>query len=131
MTKDQPMAAADPLPGVLLTTPQTETVSPQPWGRLVWMVSGERGNSHVLTVGRCHLNPGQANPYHFHPNCDEVLHVVQGEIEHSLGDCRFAMSAGDTVSIPQGTVHNARNTGPTEAVLFIAFSTADRQVVGV
>jgi quercetin dioxygenase-like cupin family protein len=100
------------------------------WGHLVWMVSGRLGNSETMTVGRCHLNPGQQNPRHYHPNCDEVLHVLRGSIEHSCGVEVFPMQAGETVSIPTGVVHNARNVGTEEAVLLIAFSSAHRQVVG-
>ncbi len=101
-----------------------------PWGRLVWMVAGRLGNSATMTVGQCYIEVGNANPRHYHPNCDEVLHVLHGEIEHSLNDDTFRMSAGDTVSIPTGTIHNARNVGEEQAVLFIAFSSADRQTVG-
>ncbi|MBV9844647.1 MAG: cupin domain-containing protein [Kutzneria sp.] len=95
----------------------------------MWMVSGRLGNSGVMTVGRCYITPGKANPRHYHPNCDEVLHVLQGTIEHSIGDDRMAMTAGDTISIPSGTLHNARNTGRDEAIFVIAFSAADRQTV--
>lgn len=105
-------------------------VEETPWGRLVWMVAGRFGNSETMTVGRCDINAGMANPRHCHPNCDEVLHVLHGEIEHSLGDETFQMSAGDTVSIPMGTLHNARNLGDEQAALFIAFSSADRQTIG-
>jgi quercetin dioxygenase-like cupin family protein len=100
-----------------------------PWGRLDWFVSGALGNSDVLTVGRCTIEPGQANHAHYHPNCDEVLHVLQGTIRHRLGDEHFEMSAGDTISIPTGTVHNAENIGSDQAIFLITFSTADRQIV--
>lgn len=100
------------------------------WGRLVWMVSGRQGNSSTMTVGRCHIHPGHANPRHYHPNCDEVLHLLQGTIEHTLADKSVVMNAGDTISIPQGAMHNARNIGSDEAVMVIAFSSADRQAVG-
>jgi quercetin dioxygenase-like cupin family protein len=107
------------------------TVEETAWGRLVWMVSGRLGNSTTMTVGRCHIRPGASNPRHLHPNCDEVLHVLHGTIEHSYGDQTVRMVAGDTISIPQGTPHNARNTGDTEAVFVISFSTPDRQAVPV
>lgn len=100
------------------------------WGRLVWMVSGRQGNSSTMTVGRCYIDPDQANPRHYHPNCDEVLHVLEGTIEHTLDDAVVVMNAGDTISIPQGVMHNARNIGSAQAVFVIAFSTADRQAVG-
>jgi quercetin dioxygenase-like cupin family protein len=100
-----------------------------PWGRLTWYVSGELGNSDTLTVGEAIIRRGQQNPRHYHPNCDEVLHVVKGHILHSMGDRTVEMSAGDTVSIPTGVPHNARNIGDEDAVLAISFSSADRKVV--
>jgi len=99
------------------------------WGRLEWIVSGELGNSGTMTFGRCIIKPGMANPRHLHPNCDEILHVVSGEIEHSLGTEVFPMRAGDTISIPTGVPHNARATGSEEAVMVIVFSSADRQAL--
>jgi len=105
-------------------------VEEQPWGRLQWMVAGRLGNSRELTVGICYIAPGEANPVHHHPNCDEVLHVLSGRITHRVGDEYFEMNAGDTVSIPTGSVHNATNIGQDEAVLMISFSSADRQTIG-
>ena len=113
-----------------LMTAERAVTEEQDWGRLVWMVSGRQGNSTEMTVGRCYIAPGQENPRHYHPNCDEVLHVLQGRIDHRLGGETVPMGPGDTISIPTGTVHNARNTGAEPAVLMIAFSTPDRQVVG-
>jgi quercetin dioxygenase-like cupin family protein len=115
---------------VRLRRGQDVAVEEHPWGHLTWMVSGQLGNSEELTVGTCHISPGQHNPRHHHPNCDEVLHVLRGRIVHTLGDEEFEMSPGDTVSIARGVQHNARNIGDEPAVLMIAFSTPDRQVVG-
>lgn len=100
------------------------------WGRLLWMVSQELGNSEEMTVGQCRILPGQSNPRHQHPNCDEVLHVLSGRIRHSLDDEEFEMGVGDTVSIARHVWHNATNIGDDEAVLMIAFSGAVREVVG-
>ena len=105
-------------------------VEDQPWGRLEWMVSGALGNSATMTVGRCYIRPGEQNPRHYHPNCDEVLHVLQGTIEHSVDGDRITMGAGDTISIPSGALHNARNIGADEAIFVISFSAPDRQTVG-
>jgi len=97
------------------------------WGRLEWIVSRSRNNSTTMTFGRCIIKPGMANSRHIHPNCDEILHLVSGEIEHSMGDESFPMRAGDTISIPRGVAHNARSTGSEEAVMVISFSSADRK----
>lgn len=105
------------------------TVEEYPWGRLLWFASGALGNSETLTVGQCLIEPGRANGAHYHPNCDEVLHVLEGEIRHRIGDDYVLMSAGDTISIPAGLVHNAQNVGSVPARMAITFSTADRHSV--
>jgi quercetin dioxygenase-like cupin family protein len=101
-----------------------------PWGHLTWYVSRELKNSDTMTVGEAVIKPGQENPRHYHPNCDEVLHVLKGHILHTMGDKSAEMNEGDTVSIPAGIHHNAKNIGKENAVLAISFSSADRQVVG-
>jgi quercetin dioxygenase-like cupin family protein len=56
---------------------------------------------------------------------------MQGKISHSIGsDMAVEMCKGDTISVPQDILHNATNIGDTEAVLFIAFSSADRETKG-
>ena len=75
------------------------------------------------------IRPGRENPRHYHPNCDEILYVAEGTIEHTSGDDAFPMNAGDAISIPAGVTHNARNVGQADAVLMIAFSSADRETV--
>ncbi len=47
-----------------------------------------------------------------------------------MGTQKVEMTAGDTVSIPTGVRHNARNIGTEDAVLAISFSSAHREVIG-
>ena len=57
--------------------------------------------------------------------------VISGHIRHTAANGATAeLHAGDTVTIPPNVWHNATNLGGDEAVLFIAFSSADRQTVG-
>jgi quercetin dioxygenase-like cupin family protein len=102
---------------------------PQSWGELHWLVSAPLGNSET-TFGRVTIFAGQSNPRHRHPNCDEILHVLSGRIEHSLEDETFTMEAGDTISIPQGLWHNARAIGEEDALMVISFSSAHRETEG-
>ena len=99
----------------------------QPWGTLRWLVSRTLGNSATMTFGRATIPAGIENPRHRHPNCDEILHVLSGRIEHSLGEERFTMEPGDTISIPAGVWHNAHALGDVDAVTVICFSSADRE----
>jgi len=102
----------------------------QPWGELEWFASRAIGNSAHVTVGQATIKPGQSNPPHWHPNCDEVLHLISGRIMNRMGDKEFEMKAGDTVVIPEGVVHNARNIGTENAVLIISYNSADRVAIG-
>jgi quercetin dioxygenase-like cupin family protein len=97
------------------------------WGRIEWLVSRELGNSETMTVGRVMIRAGQTNFVHRHPNCDEVLHLLRGRLEHSVGDETFLMDAGDTISIPTGAWHNARSIGTEDALMLVCYSSADRQ----
>ena len=111
--------------------PRSEAlVEPQPWGKLEWFASRALGNSTSMTVGVATIGVGKSNPLHRHPNCDEVLHVIQGHIMHRVGDKEYEMQAGDTVTIPEGTLHSARNIGTQDAVLLISFSSPDRISIG-
>lgn len=131
---DAAQAAADASRGrkiteAVVTRDADNKVIEFPWGQLTWYVSGELGNSDTLTVGQAIIRPGQRNPRHYHPNCDEVLHVLKGRIRHTMGDRIAEMDEGDTVTIPTGMLHNATNIGDEDAVLAISFSSAHRQVV--
>ncbi len=105
-------------------------VHDMPWGELRWYTSAAMDNSRVMTTGVAILRPGKSNPVHYHPNCDEILTVVSGKIQHTMNEVSVEMSAGDTVSIPQGVLHNATNTGDEDAILAISFNTAFRGAVG-
>lgn len=114
----------------VVTRAADNQVIEQTWGRITWYVSAQLGNSDTMTVGEAIIRPGQENPRHYHPNCDEILRVVSGRILHSMNSRQVEMSAGDVVSIPTGVRHNARNIGTEDAVLAISFSSAHREVIG-
>lgn len=101
------------------------------WGALTWYASGKLGNSRDITVGRCLIKPGCENPLHSHPNCSEVLIVLQGRIMHTIeGGREEALTEGDVIAIPAALPHRARNICEGDAVLLVAFSSADRQTRG-
>lgn len=125
------VAIVEPVVAVAsVTRAAGDKVIANPWGELRWYTSAEMGNSRTMTTGVARLKPGQSNPRHFHPNCDEILHVVSGKIRHTMNEVSVEMAAGDTISIPQGVLHNATNTGTEDAVLAVSFSTAYREAVG-
>ena len=77
------------------------------------------------------IQPGQRNPLHQHPNCEELLYVLSGTCEHRLGDDRFPLAPGDVIRIPRGVPHWAKCTSAEPLVAVISFSAPDRQAINL
>ena len=99
------------------------------WGSLRWLASGEIGNVEGLTLGRVVIRRGASNPRHSHPGCEEVLYLLAGRLEHTLGDRTVTLAPGDTLAIPAGVFHNARSVGDEDADMIVAYSTGVRDFV--
>jgi enoyl-CoA hydratase/carnithine racemase/quercetin dioxygenase-like cupin family protein len=57
------------------------------------------------------LGPGVVAPRHSHPG-EEVVYVVEGSLEYQLdGRPPVTLTAGETLFIPAGHIHAARNVG--------------------
>lgn len=114
-----------------LRQPHEAVIERFDWGELRWYANGAMGNAAGVAVGRCVLRPGCANPMHYHPNCEEVLFVLEGRIEHYVeGPGWMTMEPGSTITIAPNVRHGARNVGDVDAHLMICFSSAERQTVG-
>jgi len=102
-----------------------------PWGWIRWLMSGKIDPEASQTLGIVQINPGQRNPLHMHPNCEELLYVISGSAENVIGNKKVTIGPGDLVRIPKGVPHQAITIGnkPFEAV--ISYSSNDRQVVNL
>lgn len=64
---------------------------------------------------RVDFDPGAFAPKHSHPG-EEIAHVLQGTLEYQLGDNPpVTLKAGDSLFIPAGAAHSARNVGSGKA----------------
>ena len=63
---------------------------------------------------RVDFGPGAAFPRHSHPGV-EIAHVLQGSVEYVLDGKPVILKTGDSVYIPAGVVHSARNAGSGNA----------------
>jgi predicted O-methyltransferase YrrM/quercetin dioxygenase-like cupin family protein len=128
--KRQPQPAATVLnPAALVTNAGQLPTERHPWGTLQWVCSGKLSPGAGQTVGLCQILPGQQNPRHYHPNCEEVLYMQSGQGKHSLDDRFVDLKAGMTIRIPAGVKHHLINTGTEPIHGVISFSTGDRQAV--
>jgi quercetin dioxygenase-like cupin family protein len=99
------------------------------WGAIQWLVNDSRNPGAAITAGHVMIYPGQHNPLHYHPNADEVLHLIEGELEHRIGEERFRLSPGSTIYVPRGVWHNAVNTGNVTARMLVTYPTGHREMI--
>jgi quercetin dioxygenase-like cupin family protein len=96
------------------------------WGSLNWLAGKAVGNCDDLTLGRVVIKKGRSNPKHSHPNCDEILYLLQGKLEHTIGERKFIMEAEDTSVVPAGVGHVAYSFGDEDADMIVAYSSGIR-----
>ena len=64
---------------------------------------------------RVDFAPGVAFPAHSHPG-EEIAYVIEGVLEYRLeGKPPVTLKAGESLFIPAGTVHSAKNVGNSNA----------------
>ncbi len=61
------------------------------------------------------LDPGAQIPVHVHDEADQLLYVVEGEVEVTVGEVSFVARGGDLVSKPHGVAHGFANRGAVPA----------------
>lgn len=99
------------------------------WGTLQWVCNEKLMPVAAQTVGLAMILPGKRNPVHFHPNCEEVLHVISGQGLQSYDGRTIELKPGMTIRIPAKVKHNMVNTGAEPLRTVISFSSGDRQTV--
>lgn len=65
------------------------------------------------------LKPGIGHNFHKHPNQEEVIYVMDGEIEQWLEANKQTLRPGDSVFIPADPVHASFNVSESAARLFV------------
>lgn len=98
------------------------------WGSLNWLAGRGLHNSENLTLGRVVIKAGHFNPKHSHPNCDEVLYLLQGKLMHVIGDQTYIMEPGDTTLAPANVSHLAFSIGKENADMIVAYSSGTREL---
>lgn len=63
------------------------------------------------------LGPGGAFDPHVHDDCENVFHLLEGEITVTQGDTTETVEAPAVVHNPRGVEHGAENTGDGCALL--------------
>jgi quercetin dioxygenase-like cupin family protein len=97
------------------------------WGSIEWLVSRELVPAAEMTFGYVEIHARRRNSRHLHPNCDEVLYLLEGLLDHTVGEDVVRLSPGRALHIPRGVPHQAENVGAETARMVVAYSAGDRE----
>ena len=84
---------------------------------LGWHSRPETTGAGQLVVIEVKLEPGGGHDFHRHPNQEEVIYVLDGEIEQWVDRRRRTLRAGDSAFIPAAMVHASFNVSGAPARL--------------
>jgi quercetin dioxygenase-like cupin family protein len=87
------------------------------WGSLAWFSSPVASAAKNLVVLEVSLRPAGGHNFHKHPDQEEVLYVVEGEIEQWVDREKRILRPGDSAFIATGVVHASFNVRDRDAKL--------------
>jgi quercetin dioxygenase-like cupin family protein len=90
------------------------------WGELGWISRPTVTGAKQLTIIEVHLNPGHGHNFHKHPDQEEVISVVEGEIEQWLETSKQILKPGEAIFIAPDVVHASFNVSNQPAKLLVA-----------
>jgi len=87
------------------------------WGSLAWFSSPTVSSAKDLVVLEVTLSPGGGHTFHRHPNQEEVIYLLDGEIEQWIDRDKRLLRAGDSAFIGADVVHASFNVSSRQAKL--------------
>ena len=79
------------------------------WGVQQWFSDPNTSGAEELVVVTVEITPGFGHNFHKHPNQEESIFVLEGEIEQWLETESKILKKGDSAFIPKGMVHASFN----------------------
>jgi quercetin dioxygenase-like cupin family protein len=87
-----------------------------------WISHPPNTQAKYLTVIEVKLDPGGGHNFHKHPDQEEVISVVAGEIEQWLETKKTTLKPGDSIFIPPDVVHASFNVSSQPAKLMVVLA---------
>ncbi|MEX1048983.1 MAG: cupin domain-containing protein [Akkermansiaceae bacterium] len=92
-----------------------------------WMCRPEITNAEDLQICRAVLPAGEGHDFHHHPELEEALYVLEGEIEQWVGEEKRILKIGEVAHMGRGVVHATFNTSDKDAVILAILSPGSQQ----
>ncbi len=85
------------------------------------------GGAAALALWLEEHEPGFVVPLHLH-DCEEIISVIEGGIEASIGEKKIQVAAGQSILIPAREPHGFRVTRGAPFKMFAIFSSANPKI---
>ena len=89
-----------------------------------WLCHAEVCDAKDLQICRAVLPAGEGHPFHTHPELEEAIYVLEGEVEQWVEQERRLLKPGEVAFIPKGVVHATFNPTGKDAVILAILSPA-------
>ena len=82
-----------------------------------WLTRPELTAAKGLQVCEATLPAGEGHAFHNHPELEEMIYVLSGEVEQWIEKERRILKPGDAAHIPAGIVHATFNVSQGDATI--------------
>ncbi|MCC6233012.1 MAG: cupin domain-containing protein [Verrucomicrobiales bacterium] len=89
-----------------------------------WLCRPEVAEARDLQLCRAVLPAGEGHPFHTHPELEEIIYVIAGEVEQWVEREKRRLKPGEVAHIPRGVVHATFNPTAQDAVILAILSPA-------
>jgi mannose-6-phosphate isomerase-like protein (cupin superfamily) len=79
----------------------------------ILLSSQDTGGQFSLIEGS--MPPGGDGGLHLHANEDESMHLLEGELDVTIGDKKYSLASGESYFAPRNVPHRLRNLSQTPA----------------
>ena len=89
-----------------------------------WLCHSEVCGAKDLQICRAVLPAGEGHNFHTHPELEEAIYVLEGQVEQWVEREKRMLNPGEVAFIPKGVVHATFNPTARDAVILAILSPA-------
>ena len=93
-------------------------------GKIKPLLEPAKTGNRALYVGILEAEPGAEVPRNRHPGSAEILYVMSGAGDVTIGSEKIRFGAEEALHIPDGQPHAAKFTGPDKTIMLQVFAPA-------
>src|SRR4051812_16965608 len=82
-----------------------------------WLCRPEVVEAERLQICQATIPPGEGHNFHTHPELEEFIYVLEGEVEQWVETESRILRAGESAHMPPGVVHATFNATGKDAVI--------------